>query len=107
MQLIYSENGAVVAGLSGHYRNPDYFEKVDITAESVMLVGDFPMVEQAYKQAGITVEHYQATQKSDDDLSKMTVPQLKELATAQGLEFDENIKKSDLLTLLNQPNHES
>ena len=41
--LIYSPNGAIVAGLNGNYRNPDYFEGASPT-DKVLLVGDYPKI---------------------------------------------------------------
>lgn len=60
MQIVYSPNGAVVAGLTGYYRNPDYFEKADNGASKVVLVGAYANIEQAYQAIGVVVEHYQA-----------------------------------------------
>lgn len=47
MQIVYSPNGAVVAGLTGYYRNPDYFEKADDGAGKVVLAGAYANIEQA------------------------------------------------------------
>lgn len=56
--LIYSPNGAAVHGLTGHYRNPDYFERASPT-DKVVLVGDYPHIKHAYEMAGVVVEQYQ------------------------------------------------
>lgn len=60
MQIVYSPNGAVVTGLTGYYRNPDYFEKADNDASKVVLVGAYANIEQAYQAIGVVVEYYQA-----------------------------------------------
>lgn len=39
---------------------------------------------------------------TDDDLSDMTVAQLKHIATQQGIDFDNSIKKADLVALLDK-----
>lgn len=61
--LIYSPNGAIVDGLNGNYRNPDYFESASPT-DKVVLVGDYPHIKQAYDAIGVTVEQYKAEPKT-------------------------------------------
>lgn len=52
--LIYSKNGAVVDGVAGHYRNPVYFERAEIT-DKVVIYGDYPHIKEAYELAGVEV----------------------------------------------------
>lgn len=56
--LIYSPDGGKIEGLDGDYRNPDFFDVVS-PATKVVLVGDYPHIEQAYKDANILVEQYE------------------------------------------------
>lgn len=63
--LIYSPNGAIVDGLNGNYRNPDYFEGASPT-DKVLLVGDYPKIKQAYEAIGVTVEQYEPKSEPGD-----------------------------------------
>ncbi|WP_080948297.1 hypothetical protein [Moraxella bovoculi] len=59
MMLVYSENGALVDGVVGHYRNPIYFEKAENGVDTVLLVGDYPNIAAAYQAIGVEVERYE------------------------------------------------
>lgn len=105
---IYSLHGAVVAGLAQavQYCNPEYFEKATPT-EQVLLVGDYPQIEQAYQEIGVPVEKFATMDDlnayfghEEVNLGDMNVAELKALAQSKGLEFDANIKKADLIALL-------
>lgn len=107
---IYSVHGAVVAGLvqAVHYCNPDYFDKATET-DQVLLVGDYPHIEQAYQEIGVPVEKFatmdelQAYFGQDAvNLAELNLAELKAFATSKGIEFDSNIKKADLLALLSE-----
>lgn len=75
MQIVYSPNGAVVAGLTGYYRNPDYFEKTDNGASKVVLVGAYANIEQAYQAIGVAIEHYQAKAEPEKPKRKTKEPE--------------------------------
>lgn len=60
--VIYSPNGALVDGVVGQYRNPDYFEQPEAT-DKVVVVGDYPHIVRAYEAIGVEVEHHQAQDK--------------------------------------------
>lgn len=74
MQIIYSPNGALVTGITGSYRNPDYFEKADGGAGKVILAGEYANIEQAYQAIGVTVEHYQAEKPKTEAKRKTKEP---------------------------------
>ena len=61
--LVYSEKGAVVDGVVGRYRNPDYFEQPEV-ADKVVIVGDYPHIVQAYEAIGVEVEQRQVQNKA-------------------------------------------
>lgn len=61
--LVYSDKGAMVDGVVGQYRNPDYFEQPENT-DKVVIVGDYPHIVQAYKSIGVEVEQHQAQNKA-------------------------------------------
>lgn len=61
--LVYSDKGAMVDGVVGQYRNPDYFEQPE-NVDKVVIVGDYPHIVQAYKSIGVEVEQHQAQNKA-------------------------------------------
>lgn len=38
-----------------HYRNPEYFERVDRRADAVVIEGDYPNIKKAYEAAKVKV----------------------------------------------------
>ena len=100
MNLVYTKNGIEVNGIAGNYRNADYFQSVEILPDGskVAVIGDYPHIAEAYKQAGVEV--YLTTTKAEEiDYSKLSVKDLREHLTTAGIEFPANATKDELVAL--------
>lgn len=99
MHIVYTtQTTGFDKGLS--YRNPRYFDRVESGAEQVTIVGDWPVVAEAYEKAGIKVEITDSTAGTETDPHKMGVAGLKVWLTEHGIEFDAGAKKAELQALI-------
>ena len=70
MHLIYSKDGSPVDGLSGHYRNPEYFRECEQGATQVAVDAAFPHIADAYQALGVEVVLLDAAPGGDDQPGK-------------------------------------
>lgn len=119
MKVIYT-NSPQTPKPNEVYRLLSQFFGVVSGATSVLIEGDAPHIEQAYREAGVTVIDAEAVEvpepaiseqdKADAEtvavsqvgvkaLDNMTVDELQAYLTELGVEFDSKAKKADLLKL--------
>ncbi|UOO89123.1 HeH/LEM domain-containing protein [Vitreoscilla massiliensis] len=103
MDLVYTKNGIEADGITGQYRNADYFQNPETLPEGskVAVIGDYPHIAEAYKAAGVEVLFTEA-KPQNVDLSTLSVKELREHLTTAGIEFPANASKDDLLNLAKQ-----
>lgn len=106
MKLVYTKGGARISGVDGHYRNPDYFQKLESGATLVLTDKVYPEIQTACEQAGVPSEIIQAGEKAakavSGDADKMTAAQLRDALQERGVEIPEHAKKADLIALFEQ-----
>lgn len=78
-------------------RNAKAYDEVDFLEQCDMVCGQVP---KPYLDKFAVFELPEQSGDAGDELAKLTVPRLKELATQKGLVFDDNIKKADLVSLI-------
>lgn len=114
MHIIYTtQTAGFKDGFS--YRNPRYFDGVESDAIEVTVVGDWPVVAQAYAKAGIEVrsvklkgQHQEKEASGNNKPSKqvdggkaLTITQIKEFLAAKEIEIPAGVtKRDDLIALL-------
>ena len=54
MKIVYAKNGVKVDA-SGVVHNPDYYDKPNKNAESVLIYGDYPKIKEDYVKLNIEV----------------------------------------------------
>ena len=101
MNLVYTKNGIEVDGITGNYRNADYFQGVEALPDDskVAVIGDYPHIAEAYEQIGVEV-YLTMTKAEEFDYSKLSVGELREHLAVQGIEFDPKASKAELLKLI-------
>ncbi|MDT9673853.1 hypothetical protein F6R97_04185 [Pseudomonas sp. JV414] len=82
------------------YRNPEYFERPEAGVTKVTVVGDWPIVVEAYKAARVEVDVAESDGSTETDPAKMGVTDLRDWLTAQGIEFDPKAPKVEILKLI-------
>jgi len=83
------------------YRNPEYFERPESGVAKVIVMGDWPIVVDAYKAAKVEVDVIDATGGIvETDPAKMGVADLRDWLLAQGIEFDPKAPKVEILKLI-------
>lgn len=82
------------------YRNPQYFDKPESGVTRVTVVGDWPVVAEAYKAAQVEVDVVEPVGPAETDPAKMGVADLREWLAAQGIEFDPKAPKVEILKLI-------
>ena len=82
------------------YRNPEYFERPEAGVTKVTVVGDWPIVVEAYKAATVEVDVIESGGSTETDPAKMGVADLRDWLTAQGIEFDPKAPKVEILKLI-------
>ncbi|KAA5842234.1 hypothetical protein F2A37_16805 [Pseudomonas chlororaphis] len=99
MELTYS---AQTTGFHSdtRYRNPQYFDKPESGVTKVTVVGDWPVVVDAYKAAQVDVDVVELSGAAEADPAKMGVADLRDWLTAQGIEFDPKAPKAEILKLI-------
>lgn len=104
MKVIYAQNFVKVEE-EGLIHNPDYYDKPNKRAESVVIYGDFPQIKADYDAlkipvtlAGQLLEAVSSKSPNDD----LTIPQIKEKLEALNIEFNAKAKKDELLVLLDK-----
>lgn len=104
MKIIYAQNFVKVEE-DGLIHNPDYYDKPNKCAESVVIYGEFPQIKADYDALEIPVtvtgqlQETASLKSLNDDL---TVPQIKEKLEALNIEFNAKAKKDELLALLDE-----
>lgn len=99
MHIVYTKR---ITGFDNDktYRNPAYFDKPEKAAK-VTIEGNYPKIEEAYKEAKIAVEVInQKMQEEATDLTKLSIDELKKRLADAGITFEDNAKKNDLIKLL-------
>ncbi|WP_030141971.1 hypothetical protein [Pseudomonas fluorescens] len=82
------------------YRNPVYFEKPESGVTKVTVIGDWPVVVDAYRTAKVQVDVVAAGGAVEKDPAKMGVADLRNWLTAQGIEFDPKAPKAEIVKLI-------
>lgn len=82
------------------YRNPEYFERPEAGVTKVTVVGDWPIVVEAYKAAMVEVDVAESGGSTETDPARMGVADLRDWLTAQGIEFDPKAPKVEILKLI-------
>jgi hypothetical protein len=82
------------------YRNPVYFEKPESGVTKVTVIGDWPVVVDAYRTAKVQVDVVEAGGAMETDPAKMGVADLRNWLTAQGIEFDPKAPKAEIVKLI-------
>lgn len=106
MKLIYTlKSQGLPKGFSA--RNPRYFVAVERDVKTVIIEGDYPEVEKAYVKAEVEVVLGEVAEGSEPEaapkpFSTMTVLELKQHLTDQGIEFDAKVTKAQLLELIQE-----
>lgn len=106
MKLIYTlKSQGLPKGFSA--RNPRYFVAVERDVKTVIIEGDYPEIEKAYIKAGAEVILGEVAEGSEPEaapkpFSTMTVLELKQRLTDQGIEFDAKATKAQLLELIQE-----
>lgn len=55
MKIIYAKKSSGIED-QGSFQNPEYYEKPDLSAESVVIVGDYPKIKADYEELDVEVE---------------------------------------------------
>ena len=55
MKIIYAKKSSGI-GEQGSFQNPDYYDKPNTVAESVVIYGDYPQIKADYEELGIDVD---------------------------------------------------
>lgn len=102
MELIYT-NQLDGFDPNKRYRNADLFRSVESGVTKVIVVGDHPMIVDAYEAQGVEVivSELPAVQgEAETDPAKMGVGALREWLTAQGIDYDPKAPKVEILKLI-------
>lgn len=102
MELIYT-NQLDGFDPNKRYRNADLFRSVESGVAKVIVVGDHPMIADAYEALGVEVivsELPTVQGEAETDPAKMGVSALREWLTAQGIDYDPKAPKSEIIKLI-------
>lgn len=98
MKIIYAKNGEKVKG-DGQIRNPDYYVKPVIGAESVLIYGNYPQIEADYKAIGITPKVTESIiKKAVLQVSVGITPELQKLVDDAKAECEKVQKENEALS---------
>lgn len=102
MELIYTkQRSGFEQGKS--YRHPDLFRAVERGVKKVVIVGDYPDIEAAYKAVNVDVEVLNgntAEAQPETDPHKMKKAELQAWLTSQTIQFDPAANMPDLKALI-------
>ena len=102
MELVYTkQRTGFEPGKS--YRHPDLFRAVERGVTKVVIVGDYPAIQEAYKAADVDVEVQSgntAESQPETDPAKMNKADLQAWLTAQGIQYDPAAKVPELKALI-------
>lgn len=82
------------------YRNPQYFDRPEPGVTKVIVMGDWPVVVEAYEAAQVEVDIVEPGGAAETDPAKMGVADLRDWLTAQGIEFDPKAPKAEIVKLI-------
>ncbi|MGE8098114.1 hypothetical protein ACQKP6_09140 [Pseudomonas fluorescens] len=102
MELIYT-NQLDGFDPNKRYRNADLFRSVESGVTKVIVVGDHPVIVDAYEALGVDVivsELPAVRGESETDPAEMGVGALREWLTAQGIDYDAKAPKAEILKLI-------
>lgn len=102
MELIYTKQRTGFEK-GKFYRHPELFRATERGVTKVVVVGDYPAIEAAYKAVKVDVEVISGNTsggQTETDPSKMKKTDLQAWLTAQGIAYEQGVNVAELRALI-------
>jgi len=98
LKIIYAKKSSGIED-QGSFQNPEYYEKPDLSAKSVVIVGDYPKIKADYEELDVEVEVRELPKAKPlivDETAKIS-PELQKVIDDAKAECEKTLSENNIL----------